>query len=195
MREKQKEAEETAKIKAKADLKVNRGNASKAASDDSDAEIEPESKKLVQAYFDIVEPSLINHVIQTFIMALIWGFGAPLLVPARDNYSAFVQGLLKRHFLDNCDFKFKKRVKQECFPQSTQNLFNVFYNLDIKMWLDWDHDIDKYDICGDIAADKRTSGLPEESDDAQPTSPRSPRNISDLDDLTKIEYSNLNIVT
>jgi len=37
---------------------------------------------------------MINHNIQLFIMALIWGFGAPLTVGARDKYSAFVQVLI-----------------------------------------------------------------------------------------------------
>ena len=90
LRNKQKEAEETAKIKAKAELKVKSSLASKQLSDDSDAEKEREGRKQVQAYFDVVEPSQINHIIQAFIMALIWGFGAPLLISARDNYSRFI---------------------------------------------------------------------------------------------------------
>ncbi len=63
------------------------------------------------------------------------------------------------------------------------------------MWLDWDHDIDKYDICGDIAADSKPSGDQSDETDDKVTSPRSPRSFGDMDDLTKIEYSNLNIVT
>lgn len=118
LRNKQKEAEETAKIKAKAELKVKSSLASKQLSDDSEAEKEREGRKQVQAYFDVVEPSQINHIIQAFIMALIWGFGAPLLVLARDNYSRFIQDIVKKQFIDNCDFKFKKRVKHECFPQT-----------------------------------------------------------------------------
>jgi hypothetical protein len=47
-----------------------------------------------QEYFDVVDPAMINHNIQLFIMALIWGFGAPLTVGARDKYSAFVQVLI-----------------------------------------------------------------------------------------------------
>ena len=90
LRSKKKEAEETARIKAKADLKVKSGTVSKQISDDSEAEQENEGRKLIQAYFDVVEPSLLNHIIQAFIMALIWGFGAPLLVTARDNYSQFI---------------------------------------------------------------------------------------------------------
>ena len=57
LRSKQKEAEETARIKAKADLKVKSGTVSKQISDDSEAEQENEGRKLILAYFDIVEPS------------------------------------------------------------------------------------------------------------------------------------------
>lgn len=56
LRSKKKEAEETARIKAKADLKVKSGTVSKQISDDSEAEQENEGRKLIQAYFDVVEP-------------------------------------------------------------------------------------------------------------------------------------------
>jgi len=63
------------------------------------------------------------------------------------------------------------------------------------MWLKWDHDIEKYDICGDIAADSKPSANQSSDDsDGKVTSPRSTARL-DMDDLTKIEYSNLNIVT
>jgi hypothetical protein len=62
------------------------------------------------------------------------------------------------------------------------------------MWLEWDHDIEKYDICGDIAADNKPSGNQSDDSDGKVTSPRSTARI-DMDDLTKIEYLNLNIVT
>jgi hypothetical protein len=62
------------------------------------------------------------------------------------------------------------------------------------MWLEWDHDIEKYDICGDIAADNKPSANQSDDSDGKVTSPRSTTRI-DMDDLTKIEYSNLNIVT
>jgi len=62
------------------------------------------------------------------------------------------------------------------------------------MWLEWDHDIEKYDICGDIAADNKPSANQSDDSDGKVTSPRSPACI-DMDDLSKIEYSNLNIVT
>ena len=40
-----------------------------------------------QKYFDVIEPKRINWLIQQFIMALIWGFGASLTAPARPQYS------------------------------------------------------------------------------------------------------------
>lgn len=93
------------------------------------------TKKLQQAYFDVVEPSLLNHRIQAFIMALVWGFGAPLVVSARDAFSTFIQQTVEKQFLDDCKFKFKKRIKSETFPQKAFNLFDYFYHLDLKMWL------------------------------------------------------------
>lgn len=116
LRNKKKEAEETARIKAKVDLKVKNSAVSNQISDDSEAEQENEGRKHIQPYFDVVEPSQLNHIIQAFVMALIWGFGAPLLITARDNYSQFIQKILRTKFLESCDFKFKKRVKLESFP-------------------------------------------------------------------------------
>lgn len=83
-------------------------------------------------------------------MALVWGFGAPLLVGARDKYSAFIQVMIQQHFTDNSSYKFKKRIRNEVFPNHTLNLFDHFYHLDKKEWLEWTYDISKYDICGDV---------------------------------------------
>jgi len=77
-----------------------------------------------------VEASLINHNIQAFIMALIWGFGAQLMADARDKYSVFVQDMLNENFFEKCDFSFKKRVQSATFPVKGKHLFSIFYNLD-----------------------------------------------------------------
>jgi hypothetical protein len=34
------------------------------------------------------------------------------------------------------------------------NLFSVFYHLDRKVWLQWDYDIEKYDIYGETKDEK-----------------------------------------
>lgn len=57
LRNKKKEAEETARIKAKVDLKVKNSAVSNQISDDSEAEQENEGRKHIQPYFDVVEPS------------------------------------------------------------------------------------------------------------------------------------------
>ena len=63
LRNKKKDAEETARIKAKVYLKVKSNTISNQISDDSEAEQENEGRKLIQAYFDVVEPRLLNHII------------------------------------------------------------------------------------------------------------------------------------
>ena len=58
-----------------------------------------------------MEPKKLNWVIQQFIMALVWGFGAPLTVQARSKYSVFINDSIKKIFSStNCSFVFKKRI-------------------------------------------------------------------------------------
>ena len=84
------------------------------------------------------------------------------------------------------------------------NLFSVFYHLDRKVWLQWDYDIEKYDICGETNDEKDSKVQNDEDSDIQDNSkaPQSAtgtarnRNIfSDMEDIHKIEFQNLNIVT
>jgi hypothetical protein len=49
-------------------------------------------------------------------MALIWGFGAPLMIGAREKYSSFIHNQINAFFVNNCSFEFKKRVRAEVFP-------------------------------------------------------------------------------
>ena len=58
-----------------------------------------------------MEPKKLNWIIQQFIMAVIWGFGAPLTVPAREKYSVFVNDTIKKIFSNtSCSFVFRKRI-------------------------------------------------------------------------------------
>lgn len=62
-------------------------------------------------YYDVIDPKKLNWVIQQFVMAVIWGFGAPLTVPARAKYSAFIHEFIKKVFDKQfCSFVFKKRI-------------------------------------------------------------------------------------
>jgi hypothetical protein len=122
-------------------------------------------------------------------MALTWGFGAPLVNAARESFSAFVLNLVAEHFLDNCQFKFKKRINPSTFPPKT-NLFSLVYNLDLKAWMEWEYDIDRYDICGYRLRTKEHLNTDEASDGT-------PRAFiaDDEEDIEAVEYQNLFIVT
>ena len=82
--------------------------------DDPDLEASAQRKKKstkAAPYYDVMEPKKLNWVIQQFIMALVWGFGGPLTVPARSKYSVFINDSIKKIFSStNCSFVFKKRI-------------------------------------------------------------------------------------
>lgn len=70
----------------------------------------------------------------------------------------------------------------------------MFYHLERRQWLEWDYDIDKYDICGDIIEEtKHESNLDDSLD--QIASPSNMNNYDDDEDMGAIEYQNLSIVT
>jgi len=98
----------------------------------------------------MVDPKSINHIIQKFIMAMIWGFGASLSSPARPKYSLFLHETIQKVFSpSNNTFDFKKRIDMSLFPKSNHNLFTVFFESRHMIWYTWDYEIDKYDILGD----------------------------------------------
>lgn len=103
-----------------------------------------------QKYFDICDPREINNIVQQFIMALIWGFGAPLMGAARPKYSLFLNELIPKLFsANNSPFEFKKRIEMQLFPKSNCNLFSIFFSSKDSLWHKWDYEIDQYDILGD----------------------------------------------
>ena len=51
-----------------------------------------------QKYFDVCDPKLINLIVQKFMMAIIWGFGASLSVTARPKYSLFLHEQILKVF-------------------------------------------------------------------------------------------------
>ena len=82
--------------------------------EEGEAEV-PKKKKGAKAapYYDLMDPKRINWVIQEFVMALVWGFGAPLTVPARAKYSVFIHDTIKKLFSSqSCSFEFKRRIDQ-----------------------------------------------------------------------------------
>ena len=84
------------------------------------------------------------------MMAMIWGFGAPLTSSARPKYSMFLHELISKVFeSSNCEFEFKKRVDMQLFPKHNCNMFSIFFHNRDFMWHKWDYEIDKYDILGD----------------------------------------------
>ena len=96
--EKYKGAQEKSEInkKKKAVLKGGGGAADLSDGEEEQDELE-RSKSLLrslsqtrQRWYDIVDPQEINCIIQKFVMALIWGFGAPLTASARPKYSLFL---------------------------------------------------------------------------------------------------------
>jgi hypothetical protein len=50
------------------------------------------------------------------------------------------------------------------------NLFSVFYHLDRKVWLQWDYDIEKYNICGETNDEKDSKVQNDEDSDIQDNS-------------------------
>ena len=97
-------------------------------------------------YYEVMEPKKLNWIIQQFVMALIWGFGAPLTIPARTKYSLFINTMIKKIF---SRFALRKRIDQSQFPAFNANLFSMFYNAQDRCWYKWDYQIDKYNIKGD----------------------------------------------
>ncbi len=81
---------------------MQRGNLKSNRTDQtSDVEDDDESRKnikqrtaIVQKYYDIVEPKVINSIVQKCIMALVWGFGSSLTATARPKYSLFLHELI-----------------------------------------------------------------------------------------------------
>ena len=108
------------------------------------------AKQNVQKWFDIIEPKVINLLVQKFVMAVIWGFGGHLMTSARPAYNIFMHELLDQVFApSNCMFEFKKRLDMNQFPKANCNLFSIFFHTGDAMWHKWDYEIDKYDILGD----------------------------------------------
>lgn len=92
----------------------------------------------------------INLLVQKFIMAMIWGFGAHLMTSARPAYNYFMHELIDQVFgVTNCQLEFKKRLDMTLFPKSNCNLFSIFFHTKDVLWHKWDYEIDKYDILGD----------------------------------------------
>lgn len=157
----------------------------------------------VQKYYEggLVEPAEINKIIQQYVMAMIWGFGAQLTAPARRLYSDFLIDLIDKSFKDEkaTHFEFKARIDTSNFPTPPKgrNLFNIFYKVEDRSWLLWDYDIHKYDILGDKMPDKPVTRAPKnESDDEGALSPRSGEDLP-LDDefINKIEFQNIMVAT
>jgi len=97
-----------------------------------------------------VDPKVINQIVQKFLMAVIWGFGAPLASSARPKYSLFLQEIIQKVFShEGSDFDFKKRIDMQLFPKATSNLFSVFFETKNCIWHRWDYEVDQYDILGD----------------------------------------------
>jgi Dynein heavy chain AAA lid domain len=87
----EKEAEQAAHTRVqKSDFKESVNKDDEMDSNDESRQASSPTRKQRQQYFDVVEPSLINHRIQAFIMALVWGFGAPLQVNAREKFNLFI---------------------------------------------------------------------------------------------------------
>ena len=169
-----------------------------------EAEGAPPKKRAGRAapYYDVMEPKRLNWVVQQFVMAIVWGFGAPLTVPARAKFSAFVSDTIKKVFSPaGSSFAFKKRIDQSQFPTHSANLFALFYHSKDRCWYRWDYQLDKYDIRGDRATGENEADVSKHSDsdyDLGPAegSPRSGSAMGDADEFKdRVEFHNIMIAT
>ena len=120
-----------------------------------------------------MDPREINQIVQKFVMALIWGFGASLTTEARPMYSLFLHELLENVFAAaTCNFEFKKRIDMNLFPKTTVNMFSVFFHTSDHAWHKWDYEIGKYDILGD--KEKPVEAKPAAKDDDEDSKRDSP---------------------
>ena len=160
-----------------------------------------------QKYFDVCDPKLINLIVQKFMMALIWGFGASLSVTARPKYSLFLhEQILKVFQPSTCQFEFKKRIDMQIFPRNNCNLFSIFFHSKNFLWHKWDYEIEKYDILGDkevlSEATKVFDGSKtfEEDDSAEKGAEMSQKSGGGMIELNeeftnKVEFQNIMIAT
>jgi hypothetical protein len=98
-----------------------------------------------------VAPEDLTHVFQLFIVALVWGFGAPLPIAARQQYNLFLNNKIRETFT-GC-LRFKHRLVQNCSPEEGSNLFNMTYQKDKTgswFWIKLEENLDKYDLSGNL---------------------------------------------
>ena len=153
-----------------------------------------------QKWYDTMDPREINNIIQKFIMALIWGFGASLTSPARPKYSLFLHEMIGKVFATStCEFEFKKRIDMQIFPKNNTNLFSIFFHTADYVWHKWDYEIDKYDILGD--KEKVVEAKPEiakdDDDSHKGESPLSGGGAFQFDEefQDKVEFQNIMVAT
>jgi dynein heavy chain len=171
--------------------------------EDDDAELAPKKKKAARVvpYYDVMEPKRLNWVIQQLIMAIVWGFGAPLTVPARGKFSVFVNDTIKKVFsAAGCSFAFKKRIDQSQFPTHSADLFSLFYHSQDRCWFRWDYQLDKYTIRGDKETEQHAAAVSEHSDSFEmgrgDASPRSGSAMGDAEEFAdRVEFHNIMIAT
>lgn len=173
--------------------------------DEADREASAPRKKTTREapYYEVMEPKKLNWIIQQFIMAVIWGFGAPLTIPARTKYSVFINAMIKKIFSSpDSRFVFRKRIDQSQFPTLNANLFSMFYNAQDRCWYKWDYQIDKYNIKGDkesgdpaelMNATKNSDSLIEENDPNEPKDGMANAEGDEFQD--RVEFHNIVIAT
>ena len=134
--EKQTEANEKREINKKKKAMNNQKSERDGASESDEDEIRDQvlkrrSTKIEQKWYDVIEPKVINLLIQKFIMSLIWGFGAQLMTSARPAFNLFLHEQIDQVFSPaHCLFDFKKRLDMNLFPKLNCNLFSIFFTND-----------------------------------------------------------------
>ena len=110
-------------------------------------------EKPITNYYDVIEPRKLNHVLQLVIVALTWGFGAPLPLNVRRSLSDYIW--LCSDEIKNSTLIVKKRLDWNVLPPRDENLFDLCYaktasSKDLWQWTSIDHNINEYNLRGNL---------------------------------------------
>lgn len=113
-----------------------------------------------RSYYDeskeLIEPEIVTHIVNSFIMALVWSFGATLVDAGRITFSDKLHYLVNKVKEERQDFFFMKNLNEMSLPDPEKNFFSIFFKRQENGWLKWDHDIKNYSITGDRIPDEES---------------------------------------